>query len=280
MTVVSAIAAHIPYLRRFARALTGAQASGDAYVVATIEAVVEGSGPDTSPPTRLSLFRAFLRIWGSIPVNHGPVSHGPANHVGTADPDNPLMQTAHSRLEAITPMPRIAFLLNALEGFTTEEIADVMGRSTSDVQALLGMASTEIAAHLSTDVLIIEDEPIIAMDLEALVLGLGHRVTHVARTRREAVAAMADHRPGLVLADIQLADGSNGLDAVKEILAVCSVPVVFITAYPERLLTGSRPEPTFLITKPFRTEAVKAIITQALFFDRRASLVASPPAEG
>jgi DNA-directed RNA polymerase specialized sigma24 family protein len=270
MSVVSVIAAHIPYLRRFARALTGTQASGDAYVAATIEAVVESSGADAPSPTRLSLFRAFLRIWGSIPVNHG----------GTADPDNPLMQTAHSRLEAITPLPRVAFLLNALEGFSTEEIGEVMGRSASDVQALLGMASSEIAAHLSTDVLIIEDEPIIAMDLEAVVTGLGHRVMHVARTRREAVAAMADHRPGLVLADIQLADGSNGLDAVKEILAVCSVPVVFITAYPERLLTGSRPEPTFLITKPFRTEAVKAIITQALFFDRRASLAATPPAVG
>jgi len=270
MTVVSAIAAHIPYLRRFARALTGTQASGDAYVAATIEAVVESSGPESTPPTRLSLFRAFLRIWGSIPVNQGD----------TSDPDNPLMQTAHNRLEAITPLPRVAFLLNALEGFSTDEIGEVMGRSASDIQALLGMASSEIAAHLSTDVLIIEDEPIIAMDLEAVVTSLGHRVMDVARTRREAVAALADHRPGLVLADIQLADGSNGLDAVKEILAVCSVPVVFITAYPERLLTGSRPEPTFLITKPFRTDAVKAIITQALFFDRRASLAASPPAAG
>jgi len=270
MTIVANIASHIPYLRRFARALTGNQASGDAYVAAAIEAVMEGATPESQPPTRLALFRAFLRIWGSIPVNRG----------GTVDPENPMMQTAHSRLEEITPLPRVAFLLNALEGFATDEIAEIMGRTPSNIQALLGMASSEIAAHLSTDVLIIEDEPIIAMDLEALVSSLGHRVTHVARTRREAVAAMADHRAGLVLADIQLADGSNGLDAVKEILAMCSVPVVFITAYPERLLTGSRPEPTFLITKPFRTDAVKAVITQALFFDQRASLIATPPTVG
>jgi CheY-like chemotaxis protein len=270
MTIVAAIASHIPYLRRFARALTGSQSSGDAYVAAAIEAVMEETTPHSQPPSRLVLFRAFLRIWGSIPVNRG----------GSSEPENPMMETAHSRLEAITPLPRVAFLLNALEGFTTEEIAEIMGRTAPDIQALLGMASTEIAAHLSTDVLIIEDEPIIAMDLESVVTSLGHRVMHVARTRREAVAALADHRPGLVLADIQLADGSNGLDAVKEILALGSVPVVFITAYPERLLTGSRPEPTFLITKPFRTDAVKAIITQALFFDRRASLVAAPPAGG
>jgi hypothetical protein len=42
--------------------------------------------------------------------------------------------------------------------------------------------------------------------------------------------------------------------------------VIFITAFPERLLTGERPEPTFLITKPFQPETVKAAIGQALFF--------------
>lgn len=268
MSMSATIASHLPYLRRFARALTGSQASGDAYVMATVEAVAEDPGDDGDVPSRTGLFRAFLRIWGSIPVNRG---------TGT-DPENPMMQTAHSRLEAITPMPRVAFLLNALEGFTAEEIAETIGRSPGEVQALLGTAAAEIAANLRTDVLIIEDEPIIAMDLETVVTGLGHVVQHVARTRREAVAAIGDHRPGLVLADIQLADGSNGLDAVKEILAVCSVPVVFITAYPERLLTGSRPEPTFLITKPYSPEAVKAVITQALFFDRRAALASEAAA--
>jgi DNA-binding LytR/AlgR family response regulator len=74
----------------------------------------------------------------------------------------------------------------------------------------------------------------------------------------------------MILADIQLADGSSGIDAVNEILGVLDVPVVFITAYPERLLTGERPEPAFLITKPFKPEMVKAVISQALFFDVKA----------
>jgi CheY-like chemotaxis protein len=138
----------------------------------------------------------------------------------------------------------------------------------------MDVAAQQIASQLRTDVLIIEDEPIIALDLEALVADLGHSVLNVARTHQEAIAAIADQTPGLVLADIQLADGSSGLDAVNEILGVCNVPVVFITAYPERLLTGDRPEPTFLITKPFRTDTVKAVISQALFFDRRANLSA------
>ena len=156
----------------------------------------------------------------------------------------------------------------------TEEIAEMLDYSVMEVDALLERAGREIAAQLSTDVLIIEDEPVIAMDLEALVTDLGHRVIKIARTHKEAVAALKDHSPGLILADIQLADGSSGLDAVNDILVGCPVPVVFITAYPERLLSGDRPEPVFLISKPFRPETVLAVISQALFLDRRAALVA------
>ena len=122
---------------------------------------------------------------------------------------------------------------------------------------------------MATDVLIIEDEPIIAMDIESLISGLGHNVTAIARTHGQAVEAVKRHRPGLVLADIQLADGSSGIDAVNEILKSFEVPVIFITAYPERLLTGERPEPAFLITKPFLPDMVKAVVSQALFFETR-----------
>ena len=140
------------------------------------------------------------------------------------------------------------------------------------VDELIDLAGREIAAQVATDVLIIEDEPMIAMDLESIVEGLGHRVTGVARTHSEAVRAVGQQKPGLVLADIQLADGSSGLDAVNEMLATFAVPVIFITAYPDRLLTGERPEPAFLITKPYQPDTVKAIVSQALFFERRAHL--------
>ena len=114
-----------------------------------------------------------------------------------------------------------------------------------------------------------EDEPLIALELERLVQGLGHRVVRIARTEQQAVEAVRLTRPGLVLADIQLADGSSGLDAVNEFLQGFSVPVIFVTAYPERLLTGTKPEPTFLVSKPFHPDALKAVISQALFFDMR-----------
>src|SRR5690606_22348537 len=112
-------------------------------------------------------------------------------------------------LEAITPMPRQAFLLASVEGFTTAQIADILDCSPEKVTQLIEDAGTQIAEQTATDVLIIEDEPLISMDLEALVRDLGHRVSGVARTHREAMAEVRKRRPGLVLADIHLADGSS-----------------------------------------------------------------------
>jgi len=166
----------------------------------------------------------------------------------------------------IPPRHRQAFLLTALEGFTIDEAAQILDESGENVRQLIARAQRDIEGELATEVLIIEDEPVIAADIEALVLDLGHRVSTVATTRTEAVAAVKQRRPGLVLADIQLADGSSGIDAVNDILKGHDVPVIFITAFPERLLTGEKPEPAFLITKPFQPETVKAAIGQALFF--------------
>jgi CheY-like chemotaxis protein len=164
-------------------------------------------------------------------------------------------------------LSRQALLLTSLEGFSSEDAGYLIGASAEDVDSLVAEALGEIERQTLADVLIIEDEPIIAMDIETIVRDLGHNVTGVAVTRDEAVAQARQNPPGLVLADIQLADDSSGIDAVKDILAEFSVPVIFITAFPERLLTGTRPEPTFLITKPFQRSTVKAAIAQALFFD-------------
>jgi CheY-like chemotaxis protein len=131
---------------------------------------------------------------------------------------------------------------------------------------LIEQAGREIAEQAVSDVLIIEDEPLIALEVAEIARSMGHTVRRVARTRREAIEAVGKHRPQLVLADIQLADGSSGMDAVHEILQSVDVPVVFITAHPERLLTGEKPEPTYLVEKPFRPETIKAMISQALFF--------------
>lgn len=259
MTIAAEIAPHLPYLRRFARALSGTQAGGDSYVLATLETLV--ADPSSFPrdvSARIALYRIFLKLWSSVPVN-------------MSQPTTMLVRAGavERNLEALTPISRQAFLLRTVEGFSVEEVAGVLNVDLDRAGALIQQAGREIAEQVATDVLIIEDEPIIALDIETLVQELGHSVTGIARTHKEAVALVAKKRPGLVLADIQLADGSSGLEAVAEILESIDLPVIFITAYPERLLTGERPEPAFLITKPFQPEAVKAAISQALFFDRR-----------
>lgn len=257
------IAAHLPYLRRFARALTGSQTAGDAYAAAALETIsVEPDALPANLDLNAALYKVFLTIWDSVPANRR--HHAPVLADATAAESHDI--------EQITPLPRVCFLLHTMEGFSSDVIAKLVDRPVAEVRRLIDEAEKEIAAQLHADVLIIEDETIISMDLEALVGDLGHHVVGVARTRSEAMALASRTRPGLIMADIQLADGSSGLDAVADILAGVEVPVVFITAYPQRLLTGDRPEPSFLITKPFQHEAVKAVISQALFFDQRARL--------
>jgi CheY-like chemotaxis protein/DNA-directed RNA polymerase specialized sigma24 family protein len=255
MSLLARLAPHLPYVRRYARALTGDQTTGDNYVRVALEALAAGdTALDASLTPRVALYRVFHAIWCST----GAQLEAPQDE-GLAD------DTAH-RLMRIAPRSRQAFLLTALEGFTPSEAAQILDTGFEEIERLIGEAQAEIDAELATDVLIIEDEPVIAADIEALVRELGHDVVDIAATRREAIDAVNRKVPGLVLADIQLADGSSGIDAVKDILARFSVPVIFITAFPERLLTGERPEPTFLITKPFQPETVKAAIGQALFF--------------
>ena len=257
-SIASLIAPHLPYLRRYARALTGSQVAGDTAVAATLKAIITDRGgfDDTVAP-RLALYRMFQGHW-----HEGQVADRASDLEGSD-----FATIAGTRLAAITPLPRQALLLSAMEGFTTEDVGFLVDRSAAEVLALVAEALADIDRQTTTRVLIIEDEPIIALDIETIVRDLGHAVTGMASTADEAMAMFHSETPGLVLADIQLADRSSGIDAVREMLAEHPVPVIFITAFPERLLTGERPEPTFLITKPFQTATVKAAISQALFFN-------------
>ena len=252
------VAQHLPFLRRYARALCGSQSGGDAYVTALLEALIaDPDALDKSQDTRVGLYKLLTQIWNSVSINN-------ETEAGSA----PVR--GEQRLGHITPLVRQAFLLVSLEGFDEDGAAAVLEIDAPKLRSLVEEAGRELAAEIATDVLIIEDEPFIALDLEGLVESLGHRVTGIARTHAEAVALAKRKTPGLVLADIQLADGSSGLDAVNELIESVEVPVIFITAYPERFLTGVRPEPAFLIAKPFQPTTVAAVISQALFFERKA----------
>lgn len=256
MSVAERLGVELPYLRRYARALTGSQASGDAYVRATLEAALADKGLlEAISGDRVSLYAAFGKIWSTGHVET-------ARQAGLEQHE----QAVQDRLGQVTPLHRQALLLTTLEEFSAADTAKILGLGADEVETMVARAIEEIESETTTHVLIIEDEPLISMQLEGLVSDLGHTVIGTAATRSQAREIFADKRPGLVLADIQLADGSSGIDAVEDILKFGDVPVIFITAYPEKLLTGERPEPTYLVTKPFQESTVRAQISQALFF--------------
>ena len=258
MSLGQKVASNLPLLRRYARALTGSQAIGDTLVQATLEAAL--SDPDfkrEEGAIRIALYRIFQSVWDTSERTQTLAAHsGSDRH----------RDGAQRSLSATTPRNRQALLLTTVEEFSSEQAGQIMGASSAQIDALVADAIAEIEREQATNVLIIEDEPVITMQIEDLVLSLGHSVCGTAATRDEAVAIASRNRPGLVLADIQLADGSSGLDAVDDIMDFADVPVIFITAFPERLLTGDRDEPTYLVTKPFHEKTVQAAISQALFF--------------
>ncbi|GHC76598.1 response regulator [Limoniibacter endophyticus] len=264
MNLSSKIAPHLPFLRRFARATCGSQPSGDALVAATLEAIIVD--PSTLPEAssdRIAIYKAYAKLFSSIGLR-----------VPQIDRLGGWEERAVVNLSTLAPRQRQAFLLISVEGFSNEEAAEILSVNNAEFEELLRAASEEISQQMATDVLIIEDEPLIAMEIEEMVTSLGHTVVGIARTHKEATELFRKTQPHMVLADIQLADGSSGIDAVNEILEASQLPVIFITAFPERLLTGRRPEPAFLVTKPFNPEMVKALISQALFFENRTAAAA------
>lgn len=264
MSLSTRIAPHLPYLRRFARAVTGSQNSGDAYVAAMLEALIaDVSIFPKSTSDRISVYHLFCQLFDQT----SPKLPEPLPVFG-------LEEQANAKLSYLTPRARQAFLLVSVEGFSETEISEILSLDLKAVKRLISEASKDISEQVATRIMIIEDEPLIAMDIEQLTESLGHTVVGIARTRDEANALYAKEKPGMILADIQLADNSSGIDAVNDILKHNDLPVIFITAFPERLLTGKRPEPTFLVTKPFNPEMVKALISQALFFQENASSAA------
>lgn len=257
------IAGHLPYLRRYARALTGNQSSGDAYAIATLEAVLaDTSLISAAEDQKVALFSVLHTVWAGTGA---PVSDVSDSRLGAA---------AQAHLARLTPNSREALLLNTIEGFSISDVARIIGADVAEANLLIEKAVSEMADSVAGNVMVIEDEAVIAMDLSAIIEEMGHEVTGIARTRTEAVALAGRVKPDLILADIQLADNSSGIDAVNDILVdFPEMPVIFITAFPERLLTGERPEPAFLINKPYTDEQVRSAVSQAMFFASTETLV-------
>ncbi len=243
------ISGELPYLRRYARALLGTRSAGDAAVETMLETkmlIMLSEGRTLAQ--RKDLFRALDETIME------ELSKGKLN-----------LEVAKI-LRNMTTDARRAVMLTAVEGFSIFETAEILCASTNFVEKALMDAETSLQSALATTVLVIEDETLIAEMLAGIVLEAGHSVLGIATTRRQAVELATSGKFGLILADIVLADGSSGAEAVTEIQADLPrpVPVIYITAYPKRLLAGAASEPAFLIVKPFQPRQVRAMVEQAV----------------
>ena len=226
---------NLPYARRYARALTGSQQQGDVLVTEALRHLLEGSLPEGERALRVALYAAV-----SDAVPHA------ANASGLA------------------ATQRMLLLLTALEELPLGDAAAALRLQPEAAAAALHLARDRLRAGLSARVLIIEDEPIIALDIQDLLEGCGHSVVGIAASEQEAVEMARRNPPTLVLADLNLGAGGDGAAAVARILNHVSVPVIFVTAHPEWLLTGGVGEPAFIIGKPFDPMTLAVTTYQAV----------------
>ena len=229
----------LPYARRYARALTGSQPAGDALVAECLRETLANPPEDAPADPRQLFYRGVTQRFDG----------------GARGGD---------QMDGLSAKQRQLLLLTSLEDVSAEQAAPLLGLSPAAAAEQLADARDRLRASAATDVLIIEDEPIIAMDLEELVQGCGHNVVGVASSESEAVTIARRTRPGLILADINLGAGGDGASAVAAILRSHYAPVIFVTAYPERLLTGDAIEPAFVITKPFEPLTLAIATYQAV----------------
>lgn len=260
--VNDSIVKSLPTLRRFARALTGSQKLGDEFAAAALTAVHAADGAGGPADLRLQLFRACCAAWSAAGSRGG-------------QPDSRLSARAQDALAGLDPNSRVALLLHALEGLDFDEVGAVLGTGAAEAQAAVHAARIEVASATRGKVLVIEDETFIAMDLASIVSDMGHRIIGVAATPQAAVELAEREQPDLILADIRLDGDTSGVDAVREILdRFDAVPVIFVTAYPDLLLTGRVPEPVFVIRKPYTEDQVRSAVSQAMFFASTETLAA------
>ncbi|WP_426956730.1 response regulator [Muricoccus radiodurans] len=220
----------LPYARRYARALTGSQARGDELVAQALRA-----GLPADVPGRLALYAGVSRR----------VAEQPGQRIPTRQ--------------------RQILLLTGLEDLSMDDTAQVLDLSAEDTRAEAEAAREALRSIAATDIMVIEDEPIIAMDIRQLVESCGHNVVGIASDEAEAVEMARRLKPGLILADVNLGPGGDGISAVERILREQTTPVIFVTAYPERLLTAERLEPAFVISKPFEPIALQIATYQAVW---------------
>jgi|tagenome__1003787_1003787.scaffolds.fasta_scaffold20919351_2 DNA-directed RNA polymerase specialized sigma24 family protein/CheY-like chemotaxis protein len=254
--------AQLPYMRRYGRALTGSTIRGDDLVTRAVEAALTEPeryqlDTDDEPVTRRRLYTLLNELFDA--------DTGPAGaSVSLAEPGHPI-ETA---LSSLPEQERRVFLLVSLEELSTPQAADVMGVPAEEARDALARAQNAMREQLVANILIVEDDAIIAYDLTETVLGMGHKVCGTAATMEEALAAAAANQPSLALMDLRLAHGGSGITTAQALRETRALPIIFVTAFAEELKQRGLDYLGPVIKKPFTREQIERAITQAVFTPR------------
>jgi DNA-directed RNA polymerase specialized sigma24 family protein/CheY-like chemotaxis protein len=251
--------AQLPYMRRYGRALTGSTTRGDDLVTRAVEAALSeperyNLESDDEPVTRRRLYTLLNELFDA----------NPGATASSGEPGHPI-ETA---LSSLPERERRVFLLVSLEELSTPHAADVMGVSADEARDALGRAQNTMREQLVANILIVEDDAIIAYDLTETVLGMGHKVCGTAATMEEALAAAAANQPSLALMDLRLAHGGSGITTAQALRETRALPIIFVTAFAEELKQRGLDYLGPVIKKPFTREQIERAITQAVFTPR------------
>ena len=115
------------------------------------------------------------------------------------------------------------------------------------------------------NILIVEDEEVIAMDLKKTISNFGYNVLSTVSSGEEALNFMADNKPNLVIMDILLAGDLNGIETGVIMSERFEVPIIYITAYAKEILLRSKiTESSTFLVKPFNESELRKKIEQVL----------------
>lgn len=244
----------LPELRRYAFELTGSRRTGDDLVEACIRDAVQAPDRLDGRWPRRSLYRLFHQVHPSVPIS-------PTR-------DQALPDNAERVLDYLLGLPlpdRAILALHASLAFPDEDIAAILGLPHEEVRANLATTRRRLARAELARVLIIEDDYILASDIAHALEQGGQGVCGPAATYEEAIRCASENAPGLVLADVQLRDGQRaGIEAADAIARKHAAPVVFLTAYPERVVTQGASRPSSVLSKPIDYRLLRSTIARSL----------------
>lgn len=243
--------AHLPYLRRYARALTGDGEAGDALVGRAVEAALAapedaGLGGNSRLPLYALLNRLFDESGRTFQIE----------------------EVGHPIKAALSLLPetqRRLYLLVNLEALPVAEAGSVLELSREEARTRMTEAQEAVREALIASIMIVEDDAIIAYDLAETVRGMGHKVCGTAATMDAALSTAKACRPTLALMDLRLAHGDSGITTAQMLRRTSELPIIFVTAFADELQRRGLEHLGPIIRKPFTREEIERAITQAVF---------------